>query len=89
MSKFYRVKKDTFMWEAGAILENNVNGGDGYTAINDIWHVAELGTEYISARIIEKNPEWFERVYPVNLLSKVVYKLKAEAKEAYSKEHSA
>lgn len=72
MSKYYRVLKDTFLWKEGAILENNVNNGNGYTPIEDIWDAEGLTFqkkttnstgEYISAVVIENSPEWFERVY--------------------------
>ena len=88
-TKFYRVIKDNFLWEKGAILQNTASGstGQGYQPISDIWDTTEHNsTEYISAKIIESNPEWFERVYQINLLSKTVYKLKAEAKEFTNKE---
>lgn len=90
MSKmYYRVKKDTFLWDKGAILEKQkFTQGMGYVAINDLWDATEhMGNEYISARIIENDPDWFERVYPVNLVSKTVYKIKEEAREFFEKTH--
>jgi hypothetical protein len=30
MAKYYRVKKDTFLWKEGAILINSANNGGGY-----------------------------------------------------------
>lgn len=83
--KYYRVKQDTFLWEKGAILSSN---SDGYVPTNEVWNKFEDQNEYISHNIVEKNPDWFERVYPINLLSKVVYKLRAEAKEHIAKEHT-
>ena len=84
--KYYRLKQDTFMWDKGAIIQSN---GDGYRTADDIWNRVKLGNEYISEHIIEDdgNADFFERVYPVNLLSKTVYKIKAEAKEMMSKEY--
>lgn len=92
--KYYRVKQDNFMWEKGAILKRSENLGSkdscyGYEPINDLYNAGDNQTEYISGYIIESRPEWFERVYPVNLVTKTVYKLKEEAKELFSKEHVA
>lgn len=89
--KYYRVKKDNFLWSEGAILKQDLERGKesekyGYAPINDIWDTTENnGTEYITGRIIENNPEWFERVYEVNLLTKTVYRTKEEAKEFITK----
>lgn len=83
--KFYRVIKDNPLWHVGAILESNVNNC-GYRPVDetDIWDVTEVnGGEYLSDRIVEISPEYFQRVYPVNLLSKTVYKLKEEARQFY------
>ena len=64
MTKYYRVKKPTFIWNEGAILSDE-EVDNGYTAIEDCWDACdEVGGEYISKRIIEAQPEWFERVYP-------------------------
>lgn len=87
--KYYRVKKDTAGLEAGAILKFE---GNGYKPISDIWNTdaVENGhTVYLVGYGVEHAPDWYERVYPINLLSKVVYKLKAEAKELMNKEHTA
>ncbi len=83
MNKYYRVKKDTFMWEEGAILKNGTFGTNGgYTAVEDIWETVKLNGEYISATIIENNPEWFERVYTDNI-EKMIFKTKDQLKEAF------
>lgn len=65
MEKYYRVKKDTFLWKEGAILCTTVDG-TGYRAVKDIWDKVPLKTEYITAHIIENpdNADTFERVYP-------------------------
>jgi hypothetical protein len=71
--KFYRVKKDTFLWKEGAILKLN-NDATGYIAVEDIWDaVSCINREYISARIIEHpgNSEFFERVYPDSIKGKL------------------
>lgn len=75
--KYYRVLQDTFLWDKGAVLSSE---GNGYRAVDEIFTKEFTGTEYISDKIIENNPEWFQKVYPVNLLSKTVYKVREEAK---------
>ena len=84
-TKFYRVKETNFMWEKGAIISDE-NGG--YQAIDELYNHVELGTEYITKKIIE-NPEnavFFERVYKVDLLTRAVYETKERAKELLAKE---
>lgn len=57
----YRVKKDNFLWKEGAILTKNYDG-NGYESIDDIFDMPNTGTEYISSRIVENSPEWFEPI---------------------------
>ncbi len=85
--KYYRVIKDTFMWEAGAILKFDSSQGSkgGYEAISDIWDATTLYGEYISKSIIEENPDWFERVYEINVLGKVSFATKEVAKATAAK----
>jgi hypothetical protein len=78
MSKHYRVKKDTFLWKAGAILQEKDIGTNsaGYVAVEDVWDaVPTVGGEYISSRIIEHpdNADYFERVYPDTLKGKLFH----------------
>lgn len=78
--KYYRALQDSFLWHKGAILKND---GDGYRPISDLWDTTEHnGEEYITARIVENNPEWFERVYEISVLGKAKY-LTREAARAY------
>ncbi len=80
MKTHYRVIKDNFLWEVGAIISSE--GGGGYRPETDLWDKTKYNeTEYISTRIVENNPEFFERVYEVNLINKVVYRTKAQYKE--------
>ena len=84
MTKYYRVKKDTFIWEEGAILEYDSSlsftSHGGYRPIEDIWDTTEHnGGEYISAPIIENNPDWFEKVYK-DKVNKVLFITKEEWK---------
>lgn len=85
MDKYYRAKKDTFLWKEGAILRNNANGG-GYQPIEDVWNATpHNGTEYISSRIIEapENAGFFERVYRDDLSGKA-YRTKDQIVAAYN-----
>lgn len=74
------------MWSKGAIIKSE---GSGYRSVNEIFNHVELGSEYISDRIIEDkvNDIFFEKVYKVDLLTKTVYKLKDEAKALLEKEY--
>lgn len=88
MQKFYRVKKDTFMWKEGAILTDQDK--QQYVAVEDIWNAIEsLHGEYISARIIEDkgNAEYFERVYPDTIKGKI-YRTKDQLTELYKNSFS-
>lgn len=85
MEKFYRVKKDTFLWAEGAILKHQshlASGKGGYEPIEDIWNAAGVGNEYITASIIEANPEWFERVYRDDLKGNI-FRTADQMREAY------
>ncbi len=90
MEKFYRVKKDLPTITAGAVLK--VDGDDAYVPVNDLYNtdaVKQGKDPRFNVYMVENAPEWFERVYPVSLLTKTVYKLKEEAKEFFSKEQTA
>lgn len=84
MTKYYRVKKDTFMWLEGAIISDKGDEGHGYLPIEDIWNKVELKTEYISAHIIENplNSDTFERVYP-DTLKGSIYRTADQLKDMY------
>lgn len=88
MHKYYRVKKDNFMWKEGAIIhcEKFSNGTEGYKAIEDIWNSSPAlsENEYISLQIIEcpSNSEFFERVYPDTIAGKY-FKTKDQLVEMY------
>lgn len=85
--RYYRAKKDSFMWDEGALLK--CDDDEHCVSIDSVWNACEsAGDEYISESIIKAQPDWFERVYPVNLLTKTVYKPKAEAKELLSREYA-
>lgn len=86
MNKYYKVIKDNFLWEEGAIISNTANSEGGYIPIDPAFIKHENNaTEYITAGIIENSPETFERVYPVNLATKTIYKSREEARELLKK----
>jgi hypothetical protein len=83
--KFYKVIKDTPAWDVGAILKGDANG---YVSIEKLWDKEATKSDYkMSGSIVEGNPDFFQKVYPVNLLTKTVYKLKEEAKELIEKNY--
>lgn len=82
--KYYKVIKENFLWEVGAILQKNTSG-NGYEPIDDIFKIFPDTNEYISSNIVEKSPEYFQRVYKVDLVTRVVYETKDRAKEIISK----
>lgn len=86
-TKYYKILKDTPSWSAGAIVTNEENSAR-YSTVSDVY--CRAGTDstwYESANVIEslENDEWFERVYKVDLLSRVVYETKERAKELMEK----
>lgn len=89
MDKYYRVKKDTFLWKEGAILKKACmrDGVWGYEPIQDIWDVTnDQKDEYISSPIVEHpvNAEYFERVYP-DTINGNVFKTADKLREQYRK----
>ena len=63
MVKYFRVIKDNPLWEVGAIISNSRDSSQ-YYPINDVWmKVEKVHDEYLSAPIIETQPDFFERVY--------------------------
>lgn len=85
--KYYRVKKDTFLWVKGAVLEYDADNSDnGYLPINDLWNTeANEESEYITAANIENNPDWFERVYEASSFGKLTYVTKEKARTLANK----
>lgn len=87
MSKYYRVKQDTFLWNKGAILQKC---DSGYRPISDLWDATDVNeSEYISSRIIESddNAVFFERVYDISILGKVKYLGKEAAQKFHDETH--
>lgn len=88
MSKFYRVIKDLPLLDVGAILSNEKDSRE-YFPINDLFtkDVKDIsgGDWYEMARLVENQPEWFERVYKVTLATQARYLAKDKAREFYDK----
>lgn len=88
MTKYYKVIKENFLWEVGGIVSCDEHKDEGYTPIDDIFKKHE-GNEYITPHIVEDSPEYFERVYKVDLISRAVYKTKEQAKAMIAKDYKA
>lgn len=85
MAKFYKVIKDHPMWEVGTILSNERESGH-YSPISelyvkDIEGVSDSWCE--GSKLIENQPEWFEKVYKVTVLKQAKYLTKELAKKAH------
>lgn len=88
--KFYRVIKDHPYWEVGAIISNDGEEGsdqkkNNYSAISELWnkeqHEMESPEEY--REVVEKSPDYFERVYKVSVLKQVKYLPKDKARKLH------
>lgn len=86
--KFYRVKKDTPLVLAGAILRKT---DERYYPISDLWDAYEgrsaNGTMVAGMVEAPENKDWFERVYEVSVLGKAKFLIKEAAQKAYSDLH--
>lgn len=80
---YFKVIKENFLWDVGCILKP-IEGGSGFLPVDDVFKRHE-GDEYISKHIIEDSPDYFQRVYKVDLISRVVYETKDRAKELLAK----
>jgi hypothetical protein len=82
MTAYYRVIKDNFLWEVGAIIQYNGNGA--YSPIEDIWDMVKDQNECIIDDIVENMPEYFERVYQDSLKGNL-YRTADQMKKMYKK----
>lgn len=76
--KYYKVLKENFLWEVGTILHPSINS-PGYIPVDPIYYKIEDCVEYISSKIIETSPEYFQRVYKVDLVTQVIYEVRDRA----------
>lgn len=83
MAKYYKVIKENPLWEVGAIL-SDVDEPRGYMPIEDVWNKHDILTEYLSSKIVEGSPDFFERVYK-SLADKMVYLTKEQFQKAFDK----
>lgn len=84
MTKYYRALRETPLWEEGAIISNK-DCNDRYKAVDGVWLKEIEGIDeswYEGAAPVENQPEWFERVYPIGKLEKMVFGNKKQAKAA-------
>lgn len=82
-TKYYKVLKETPLWEEGAIIARDSDGD--YKAVNNLWNKIEGNTtEYCKYTIVEAkvNSSFFERVYEIKDGDTVKYGTKEQAKAA-------
>jgi len=91
MSKYYRVKKDTFICLKDAILSNSVDA-KVYKPVEDVWDKTPVnaapggvGTAGFIARLVEheSNADIFERVYKDSISGKL-FQTKDQIVESYN-----
>lgn len=90
--KYYRVLKDTPLWSESAIIVQEQENGQWFSAIEDYWDTEgseamrkDGDTPYMDSRIVENNPDFYERVYEMTTLGKMVFVTKEEAKKQAAK----
>lgn len=81
--KYYRLIKEHPVWEVGAIVQQQDGDKGSYEPVDTIWNKdifdEEDLTEYKT--VVEKTP-WFERVYPIGKLEKMMFGTKKQAQAA-------
>lgn len=85
--KYYKVIKEHPVWQIGTILKKEEKLSQ-YNAIDEIYLKDIPGVNNSwgeGAALVENCPEWFQRVYKVDTLTKVVYEVKEKALELLQK----
>lgn len=89
MTKYYRVIKDTPLWETGAIIkyDSALGATGGYSPVEDIWDrfdQKKVGW-YEGREAVEtiENKDFFERVYKSEG-EKMVFKTASQLKKVYN-----
>lgn len=89
-TQYYRVLKDVPYFAAGAILEQG--NGSSYVATDDYWNteaadkcLKDGSTPYLTKFEVEYSPEFFERVYEISKLGKMMYVTKEAARAEAAK----
>lgn len=84
MTKYYRIIKDHPTWETGSIISNEEDS-EQYRPVDEVF-VKDIegitGSWYEGNALVENQPEWFERVYPIGALEKMVFGNKKQAQAA-------
>ena len=78
MTKYYKVLKDTPLWIKGAIIKSGANNGAGYNSTDDVYLTCDH-SEYLSTKIIESQPEWFQRVFLIERIGRSLFLTRKEA----------
>lgn len=83
-TKYFRVIKEHPLWEVGAIISNEKKP-TSYSPVVSVWNkFDDMETWTEGATLVEQQDEWFERVYPLGKLEKMVFGDKKQAQAAAS-----
>lgn len=84
-TRYYRVIKDHPAFEMGAVLSDE-NYSKKYQVTDSVFLKEVEGIEscgyYEGGTIVENQPEWFERVYPISDLKKKLFGTRKQAQAA-------
>lgn len=80
-TKYYRVVKEHPAWEIGAVLVSE-EAKKRYSPLNDIWDKHESSNGWVEGAELVEVSDWFERVYPIGKLEKMVFGTKEQARKA-------
>lgn len=73
MKKYYRAKRDMPYFFAGAILVSTETVTNRYILLSRAWDTKVARADIANSNVgwmpygVENSPEWYERVYPVNM----------------------
>ena len=84
--KYYKLLQELPIWEKGAIVhQKDINSS--YSLTDEIYFKGPKGTEdYMEGKeLVENCPEWFQRVYKIDMLTKVLYETKEKALDLINK----
>lgn len=88
VTKYYRVVKDHPLWEVGAVISNE-NDEDSFSSINELYDkFDDMDSWTEGAKLVEQS-DWFERVYPIGKLEKMIFGNKAAARDAAARTYKA
>ena len=85
MTKYYKVIKDHPLFEVGAIVYNEDDTSQ-YVPINRVWYKElrniNMDDFYECQNIVENSKDFFEEVYPIGNLKKMMFGNKKQAQAA-------